>query len=187
MSGKAVGGNDTLTGGNNSGAVDIVSQFYGDAKSTSESAKGGNDTLTGVSNTGTGSTVSNILYGDAESMSGSAKGGNDALIAGTAAAGSTVSNDMWGDGQLSDRAEGGKDLFVFKDIGLVTVGTQNTVEDFSQSQQDKIEFSGVAGVQSFADLIISQVGTATVITAGADQVTLHNFTNSLTANDFLFV
>jgi hypothetical protein len=76
---------------------------------------------------------------------------------------------------------------VFKDIGLVTVGTQNTVEDFSQSQQDKIEFSGVAGVQSFADLIITQVGTSTVLTAGEDQVTLHNFTNSLTANDVLFV
>ena len=113
--------------------------------------------------------------------------GDDTLIAGTAAPGSTVSNDMWGDGQLSDRAQGGKDLFVFKDVGSMTVGTQNTVEDFSQSQQDKIEFSGVAGVQSFADLIISQVDTATIITAGADQVTLHNFTNPLTANDFLFV
>ena len=153
----------------------------------SESAKGGNDALTGVSNTGTGSTVSNLLYGDAESMSGSAKGGNDTLIAGTAAAGSAVSNDMWGDGQLSDGAHGGKDQFVFRDFGPMTVGTQNTVEDFSQSQHDKIEFSGVAGVQSFADLIISQVDTATIITAGADQVTLNNFTNPLTANDFLFV
>jgi hypothetical protein len=186
MSGKAEGGNDTLTGGGNSGAVDVVCQFYGDAKSMSESAKGGNDTLTGGSNTGTG-TVSNILYGDAEFMSGSAKGGDDTLIAGTAAPGSTVSNDMWGDGQLSDGARGGKDQFVFRDFGSMTVGTQNTVEDFNQSQQDKIEFSGVAGVQSFADLIIRQVDTATVITAGADQVTLHNFTNTLTANDFLFV
>ena len=69
----------------------------------------------------------------------------------------------------------------------MTVGTHNTIEDFSQSQQDKIEFSGVAGVQSFADLIITQIGTSTIITAGADQVTLHNFTNALTANDFLFV
>ena len=186
MSGKAVGGNDTLSGGNNSGAVDVVCQFYGDAKSMSESAKGGNDTLTGGSNTGTG-TMSNILYGDAEFMSGSAKGGDDTLIAGTAAPGSTVSNDMWGDGQLSGGAQGGKDQFVFKDFGSMTVGTQNTVEDFSQSQRDKIEFSGVAGVQSFADLIISQVDNATIITAGADQVTLHNFTNPLIANDFLFV
>jgi hypothetical protein len=119
-------------------------------------------------------------------LSGSAKGGNDTLFAGTAAAGSTVSNDMWGDGQLGDRAQSGADQFVFKDDGSTTVGTHNTIEDFSQCQQDKIEFSGVAGVQSFADLIITQSGADTVITAGADQVTLHNFTNPLTANDFLF-
>jgi Ca2+-binding RTX toxin-like protein len=94
---------------------------------------------------------------------------------------------MWGDGQPSGRAQGGADLFVFKDVGSMTVGSFNTIEDFSLSQQDKIEFSGVAGVQSFADLIITQSGTDTIITAGADQLTLHNFANSLTANDFLFV
>jgi Ca2+-binding RTX toxin-like protein len=87
---------------------------------------------------------------------------------------------------LSDSAQGGTDLFVFKDVGSMTVGTNNTIEDFSRSQQDKIEFSGVAGVQSFTDLIIAQSGADTMITAGADQVTLHNFTNPLTANDFLF-
>src|SRR3979411_1252930 len=106
-------------------------------------------------------------------------------LAGTAAPGSTVSNDMWGDGQLSDGARGGKDLFVFKDTGAMTVGTQNTIEDFRPNTHHKIEFSGVAGVQSFADLVITHVGNDTIITAGADQVTLHNFTNSLTANDFL--
>jgi len=41
-------------------------------------------------------------------------------------------------------------------------------------------------VQSFADLVITQSGADTMIAAGADQVTLHNFTNQLTANDFLF-
>jgi Ca2+-binding RTX toxin-like protein len=131
--------------------------------------------------------VTNTLFGDAASLSGFAKGSDDTLIAGTAAPGSTVSNDMWGDGQLSDLAQGGADLFLFKDAGSMTVGTNNTIEDFSQRQQDKIEFSGVAGVQSFADLVIAQSGADTMITAGADQVTLHNFTNPLTANDFLFV
>jgi hypothetical protein len=152
----------------------------------SGSTKGGNDTLIGGNNTGTG-TVSNILFGDAQVMSGSAKGGDDTLQAGTAAPGCMVINDMWGDGQLSGCAKGGTDLFVFKDNGSMTVGTHNTIEDFSQSQQDKIQFSGVAGVQSFADLIITQGGTDTIIAAGADQVTLHNFTNLLTTNDFLFV
>jgi hypothetical protein len=186
MSGKAVGGNDTLSGGDSSGSAGVKYLFYGDAKSMSESAKGGDDTLTGGSNTGTG-TVSNTLFGDAESLSDSAKGGDDTLFAGTAAPGCTISNDMWGDGQLSGCARGGTDVFVFKDVGSMTVGTNNTIEDFSQSQQDKIEFSGVAGVQSFADLIITQTGTDTVINAGADQVSLHNLANLLTANDFLFV
>ncbi|MEK9282101.1 MULTISPECIES: hypothetical protein [unclassified Bradyrhizobium] len=183
MTGNAVGGNDRLTGGAATG--DVLNQFYGDAKSMSDSAHGGNDTLTGGNATGPG-TVTNILFGDAESLSGSAKGGDDILYAGTAAAGSTVTNDMWGDGQLSGGAQGGADLFVFKDSGSMTVGTHNTIEDFSQAQQDKIEFAGVTGVQSFANLVVAQSGTDTVITAGADQITLHNFSSALTANDFLF-
>jgi hypothetical protein len=75
---------------------------------------------------------------------------------------------------------------VFKDNGLMTVGTQNTLEDFSQGQHDQIVFSNVAGVHSFNDLVITQTGTDTVITAGADQVSLHNFSGSLTAHDILF-
>ena len=110
----------------------FINQFYGDAQSMSESAEGGNDTLTGGSNRGSG-TVTNTLFGDAASLSGFAKGGSDTLFAGTAAPGSTVSNDMWGDGQLSGCARGGADLFVFKDSGSMTVGTQNTIEDFSQN------------------------------------------------------
>jgi hypothetical protein len=94
---------------------------------------------------------------------------------------------MWGDGQLSDFAQGGKDLFVFADDGPMTVGTHNVIHDFSQSQDDQIMFSGVADLQSFDDLTIIQSGTSTIITAGADQVTLENFTNPLTANDFLIV
>ena len=83
-------------------------------------------------------------------------------------------------------AKGGKDQFVFKDDGLMTVGTHNTIEDFSQGQHDQIKFIDVAGVESFNDLVIAQSGTDTVITAGADQVTLHNFTGSFTEKDFLF-
>jgi GMP synthase PP-ATPase subunit len=93
---------------------------------------------------------------------------------------------MWGDGLLLSRANGDKDQFVFKDDGLMTVGTQNTIEDFSQSQHNQIKFIDVAGVQSFNDLGITQSGTDTIITAGEDQVTLHNFMGSLTEKDFLF-
>jgi hypothetical protein len=151
----------------------------------SGSAHGGNDVLTGGNNTGSGH-VNNFLYGDALSLSNSSKGGEDILYAGTAADGGTVSNEMWGDGLLLGGAEGGKDQFVFRDDGLMTVGTQNTIEDFSQSQHDQIKFIDVTGVQSFNDLVISQSGADTVITAGEDQVTLHNFAGSLTEKDFLF-
>ena len=68
----------------------------------------------------------------------------------------------------------------------MTVGTHNTIEDFSQRQHDRIEFCDVAGVDSFKDLVITHTATETIITAGADQVTLNHFTGHLTAHDFLF-
>jgi hypothetical protein len=70
-----------------------------------------------------------------------------------------------------------------------SVGTQNFIYDFNQSQLDKIEFSGVTGVTSFTNLDIQQSVSNTVITAGADQVTLVNYDDTahpLTASDFLF-
>ncbi|TIU79289.1 MAG: hypothetical protein E5W13_07900 [Mesorhizobium sp.] len=185
MLGNAVGGNDTLTGGNKSSGPDVQSELYGDTFAMSGSAKGGDDILTGGQNSETGQ-VSNLLCGDALQMSDAATGGNDILYAGNAAPGCTVINDMWGDGQLSDLAEGGQDLFIFEDDGPMTVGTQNTIHDFSQDQGDSIMFSGVEGVESFNDLTIAQSGTSTIITAGVDQVTLESFTNVLTADDFLF-
>jgi hypothetical protein len=180
----AHGGDDILTGSSNSGNGNTENQLIGDAGVMSGFTTGGNDTLIGGNSTGTGQ-VTNTFFGDAQSLSGSAKGGNDTLIAGTTGAGGTVTNDMWGDGQLQGSAQGGTDMFVFKDAGSMMVGTHNTIEDFSQSQGDKIEFANVTGVQSFHDLVIAHSGADTIITAGADQVTLHNFTHSLTASDFL--
>jgi hypothetical protein len=184
MFGSAKGGNDSLIGGNNSGSGDVVNNFFGDAAALNGFTTGGNDTLHGGT-AAPGGTVSNNMQGDGR-IADSAKGGNDTLFAGTAAPGGTVINDMWGDGRSSGPVQGGADLFVFEDNGQMTVGTHNTIEDFSQSQHDKIEFSGVASVQSFMDLIITYSGTNAIITAGADQVTLANFTNSLTASDFVF-
>src|SRR5260370_123006 len=141
----------------------------------SGSAHGGNDTLTGGNNTSGGGDVSNVMYGDAGILSDSAKGANDILTAGTASAGGTVHNDMWGDGPLSGSAQGGADQFVFKDNGPMTVGTNNLIEDFSQSQHDTIEFSQVAGVTGFTDLTFDTVTLLgdTIIHAGTDSVTLH--------------
>src|SRR5258705_197304 len=142
------GGNDTLTGGANA----TVNNLYGDAYRMAFNSVGGNDSLIGGNNTNGSGDVSNVMYGDAVSLSSSAKGGNDILTAGTASAGGTVHNDMWGDGPLSGSAQGGADQFVFKDNGPMTVGTNNLIEDFSQSQHDTIEFSQVAGVTGFTDL-----------------------------------
>ena len=116
----------------------------------------GNNTLIGGNNSG-GGTVTNFLIGAALSMKDSAHAGDNTLIAGTAAAGSTVSNDMWGNAQIIDgifingsndipsssKVTLGQDTFIFKDTGTQTVGTQNFIHDFSQSQHDVIEFAGV--------------------------------------------
>lgn len=125
-------------------------------------------------------------------MFDTARGGNDILIAGTAIAGSTVTNLMWGDAAvMSGSAIAGQDTFVFKDnlAAGQTVGIFNFVEDFSQTQHDVIEFSGVAGVTSFANLSFDTTTDpgSTIIHAGADQVTLVGFTGTLTAHDFLIV
>ena len=70
----------------------------------------------------------------------------------------------------------------------MTVGTNNTIFDFSQSQHDKIEFIGVAGVTTFGNLSFDTVTSPgdTIILAGADAVKLEDFTGTLTAQDFMF-
>src|SRR5262249_39948749 len=111
---------------------------------------------------------------------------------GTETAGRIVINDMWGAGQLSGSATAGHDTFVFRDNVAAgqTVGTQNIIEDFHQSQ-DVIKFAGVfdgaTHITSFNQLHIDPPsGGNTVIHAGADAVTLVGFTGTLTAHDFVF-
>jgi hypothetical protein len=92
---------------------------------------------------------------------------------------------MWGDG---DGLIGGQDTFVFKDnlAADQTVGNQNFIHDFNQSQHDVIKFidvfDGATHITSFEQLVIND----NVIQAGADQVTLVGFTGTLTVEDFLF-
>ncbi|MER9078016.1 hypothetical protein [Mesorhizobium sp. M0895] len=76
MLGNAVGGNDTLTGGDKSAFPDVLNELSGDARAMSGSAQGGNDIVTGGQNSESGQ-VRNFLCGDALQMSGSAQGGND--------------------------------------------------------------------------------------------------------------
>jgi hypothetical protein len=208
MSGSAQGGNDTLIGGNNSGSflvfpTQVSNELIGDARAMSDSTQGGNNTLIGGNNSGgSGSVVDNVLVGAADRMFGSAHAGNNTLIAGTATAGSLVQNEMWGNaGSIdnipingsndipgSSNVTLGHDTFIFKDTATQTVGTQNSIHDFLQSQHDLIEFAGVAGVTGFGNLTFDKTTTpgSTIIDAGADHVTLVGFTGTLTANDFVF-
>ena len=154
--------------------------------------QGGNNTLTG-GNSSSGGTVYNFFFGTAQEMSDNTHAGNNILIAGTADASSTVINDMWGNAQtVGSNVTLGQDTFIFKDNVAAgqTVGTQNFIHDFSQSQHDLIMFVHVAGVTSFNDLLpffdtASDFGS-TIIHAGNDVVTLVGFTGTLTAGDFLF-
>ena len=146
----------------------MTNVLYGDAYEMFGKAQGGDDTLTGGNNASIAGFVSNALYGDAYSMSYTTKGGNDVLIAGTASAGSTVNNQMYGDGGMTGLATGGADTFVFKDNGVMTVGTNNQIYDFSQSQHDHIQFSGIAGVYGFGNLTFDTktIPGSTIIHAG---------------------
>ena len=208
MSGSAQGGNNTLIGGNNSGSflvfpTQVVNELFGDARAMSDSTQGGNNTLIGGNNSGgSGSEVDNVLVGAADRMFGSAHAGNNTLIAGTATAGSIVQNDMWGNAGFIDNifingsnnipgssnVTLGQDTFIFKDTATQTVGTQNSIHDFIQTQHDLIEFAGVAGVTGFGNLTFDTTTTpgSTIIHAGADVVTLVGFTGTLTAHDFVF-
>jgi hypothetical protein len=213
MRGSAQGGNNTLIGGNNSGSglvggfqAIVFNDLFGDAQVMSDSTQGGNNTLIGGNNSGGsgggGSELFNLLVGAAVVMSGSAHAGNNTLTAGTATAGSIVLNNMWGNAQFIDNipingsndipgssnVTLGHDTFIFKDTATQTVGTQNSIHDFIQSQHDLIEFAGVAGVKSFANLSFDTTTTpgSTIIHAGADAVTLVGFTGTLTAHDFVF-
>ena len=156
----------------------------------------GNDTVTFASgmnfdNQPLGQDLCGSAHGGNNTPTGGingADGGNETLVACAVSMGRI--NYMWDDaGSLSGLAVGGQDTFAFKDTHNGTVGASNFVQDFSQAQNDKIEFTNVAGVTSFADLVITQSGTDALVTAGADQVTLVNDDNTahhLTASDFLF-
>jgi hypothetical protein len=174
---SARGGNDKLTGGDNSGSGLVDNFLSGDAIHMSGLTQGGNDELTGGDNTGTG-TVTNFLRGDAFRMSGSAQGGNDRLISGA-----NATDHMFGDAEfLLDSATGGNDTFVFGGA----FGS-DYVHDFHQGE-DTLEFH-VAGVSGFGDLDIEFNGSDTVISTTAsatDTVTLVGFAGTLTDSDFLF-
>jgi hypothetical protein len=211
MSGSAQGGDDELTGGDNSGSGNVNNLLTGDAFVTMRGfAQGGDDELTGGDNSGSGTIANNGLFGDALNMSEFAQGGDDELTGGDNSGSGSVTNilrgdagtmsgsaqggddrlisginatdQMWGDAQsLRDSATGGNDTFVFVDAF-----GQDSVYLYRQGE-DTLEFQ-VAGVSDFDDLVITQSGSNTLISTmvATDTVTLVGFTGTLTESDVLF-
>ena len=115
MSDSAQGGNDILTGGDNSGSGVIMSnRLVGDASLMYDFARGGNDTLTGGDNSANnGSSVHQLFFSAMQRlMSDSARGGNDILTGGDNSGSiASLRKDLFGDAsQMSDSAQGGNDI-----------------------------------------------------------------------------
>ena len=176
------GGNDVLKGGNGS----FLNILCGDAFQMSGS-QGGNDILIAGANVNSDArAVANYLFGDAiYNFSGKTVCGNDRLIS------DTGDDDMWGDIAFTDymgtpvdlaRVKTGRDVFVFS-----ANNGNDRIHDFRQGE-DKIELQGL-GVDSFDALMaashLSQQDTSTVITFGANTITVVGVTD-LNAADFIF-
>lgn len=116
MGDNTTGGNDSITGGTNSG-----NEFFGDALEVADdSSKGGNDTINGgnaVSDWCNDGYASNYIVGDSEEMYDLAKGGADSLTGGSATGSedgyAVASNMILGDSyEAEGMTTGGADKIV---------------------------------------------------------------------------
>ena len=180
------GGNDLVVGGAGNdtavyaGAVGAVVNL---ATLTAQNTGLGIDTLSGIENlTGgafadwlTGDAQANRLEGDAGNDTLRGAAGNDTLLGGSG-------DDRLGGGSGNDLLEGGlgADQFVFN-----TGGGNDFVADFEDGF-DRIRIG--TGAESFSDLVLSEIGSDTVITFSDVSITLAGITQTqITSSDFLFV
>ncbi len=196
------GGNDQIRGGADSDVNLIYGDFYDLSGVIGDLSYGGNDRLWGGEEN-----TENYLYGDSWQIDGGVCG-NDLLVAGgqstinhmygdAQTAGSQVSagddrlvsgggtDNMWGDFEeyvnpANNFVNFGRDTFVFhSDNG------SDTIRDFRQGE-DKIEFSGIAGINEFSALQINILGGDSLINLSAGN-TIHVIgVTSLQADDFIF-
>jgi parallel beta-helix repeat protein len=124
----------------------------------------------------TGSAGANTLDGGGGNDVLDGRDGNDILLGG-------AGNDRLIGGLGNDVLTGGtgSDVFAFG------AGWGNdAIADFTR-KQDKIEFSGVAGLNSFTQLTITQVGADAHVSYGGHDIALQGITaTTLTATDFIF-
>lgn len=157
-------GKDNLTGGLGDDSL------YGGADNDLLKGGDGNDVLDGGQN-------NDRLHGgnDADLLTGDQ--GNDKLYG-------DAGDDTLDGGTGKDILTGGTgvDTFIFENGAHA-----DTITDYSDGE-DLLDFSGYLGVNSFADLSISQNGAHTVISAdGPDAVTVLNTDMSvLEVTDFIF-
>jgi Ca2+-binding RTX toxin-like protein len=133
-----------------------------------------------------GSSFADALAGSAGANTLDGGGGNDVLD------GRDGKDTLLG-GSGNDRLTGGSGNDVLtggtgSDVFAFSAGWGNDViTDFTR-KQDKIEFSGVAGPKSFAQLTITQVGADAHVSYGGHDIALLGVTaTTLAATDFVLV
>ena len=179
-------GNDLVVGGAGNdtavyaGAVGAVVNL---ATLTAQNTGLGIDTLSGIENL-TGGTFADWLTGDAQANRLEGDAGNDTLRG--AAGNDTLlggsGDDRLGGGSGNDLLEGGlgADQFVFN-----TGGGNDFVAEFEDGF-DRIRIG--TGAESFSDLLLSEIGSDTVITFSDVTITLAGIAQTqITSSDFLFV
>ena len=157
-----VGGNDTVDGSGSSVALEVY-------------AAGGTDIVTGGS-------LGDFLWGGSGGDTITGNGGNDTLV-GEAGA-DTLTGGLGTDalyGNSGNGGDGNLDTFVFAD----NWGT-DFVFDFDDGV-DRLDVSGVTGVNSFADLTVTNTadGHAYVSFSG-NLIAVANRAGQIDASDFIF-
>jgi Ca2+-binding RTX toxin-like protein len=142
----------------------------------------------------TGSAYADVLSGNGSANQIDGAGGNDVINGGGG-------NDTLFGGAGNDRLVGGvgntvltggtgSDTFAFGATWGQALGhavASDTITDFTH-KQDKIEFSGVAGLTNFGQLAITQTGADAHVSFGGHEIILAGVAAStVTASDFLFV
>ena len=187
----STGGNDQFDGGD---GTDIIDYATSDAALTANlttmtfsGGHAGGDTYISIEGVAggngadslTGSTAANVLEGRGGADVISGGGGNDVITGGA------------GNDTLSGGAAGDRFVFIDEAVDLIGFSTPialgtDTITDFANGS-DRIDFRGHSVVTGFADLNITQSGTNTIITVGADSIIVQNVSMALIdAGDFLF-
>lgn len=157
-----VGGNDTIDGSGASVALEVY-------------AAGGTDIVKGGSQ-------SDFLWGGTGGDAITGNGGNDTLVGEAGAdklTGGLGLDTLYGNN--GSGGDGAADLFVFTD----NWGT-DFVYDF-ENGIDKFDVSAVTGVDSFADLTVTNVGPHAHVSFNGNLIVVANGAGQIDVSDFLFV